>query len=230
MGITLRGTTWHFKRRVPKRYQSVETKSEIWKSLRTDSRNTAEAKAVQYWSETIAGWEAKLANRGEDAEARFRSAQKLAEIQGFPFQTATTLADGPLDQILERVEASRDSQGQFDAEIGAALLGAVKEPDLMLSGLVERAEKLAKYDNRYKNPEQMRLWRNPRKRAVANLIEAIGGDRPVVQVSSLEARLHRKFWKQKISKEGLSNNTANKDFNYLSGMLSRFYDDLDYED
>ncbi|MDT8329210.1 MAG: hypothetical protein RQ750_17880, partial [Roseovarius sp.] len=67
-------------------------------------------------------------------------------------------------------------------------------------------------------------------RAVKNLIAAVGKDIEVASVGAPKARVHKKWWEARIKREGQSADTANKDFNYLSGMLSRFYDDLEHED
>ena len=81
----------------------------------------------------------------------------------------------------------------------------------MLSGLVEDVEEISKLENRFKSTQQVRLWRNDRKRSVANLIAAIGGDRPVAQIGPAEARVHRKWWKARLAAENLKTESANKD-------------------
>ncbi|QCO55011.1 integrase [Pseudorhodobacter turbinis] len=226
----LRGKTWYLKRRVPKRYAVVEPRSEIWESLKTDSYSVAMQKSAGVWNAYIEGWEARLAGRNGDAAERFRAAQQLAAMRGFQFLSVDKLETAPLEEILERVESAQRADGTPDEVVASAVLGTVEEPRLLLSGLIEHVETLAEHDNRYKNKEQMRLWRSPRQRAVNNLISAIGGDIAVASVGSAEARKHKKWWQARIAKEGQSADTANKDFNYMSGMLSRFYDDLDHED
>ncbi len=39
--LTKRGSTWHLRMRVPKRYSAVELRGEIHRSLRTDSEREA---------------------------------------------------------------------------------------------------------------------------------------------------------------------------------------------
>ncbi|WP_299923821.1 DUF6538 domain-containing protein [uncultured Pelagimonas sp.] len=229
LSIIQRGKTWYLKKRVPVRFRDVETRKLIWASLKTDSRCVAATKASQVWAHYIAGWEAQLSGRGDDNAAHFRSAQNLAQTMGYSLTQTATLSAAPLEEILERVEASQDQNGELVPETAAVLLGAVEQPQLMLSKFASHDEHLSAHTNRFKNTEQMRLWRNPRKRAIANLMAAIGGDLPVTELSAKHAQKHRKFWKDKCAKENVNVSTANKDFNYISGMLKRFYEDLEVE-
>ena len=228
--ILLRGRTWYLKRRVPKRYASVEPRPVLWESLKTDSKSVALGKAERVWAGYIEGWEALLSGRDGEAEARFRAAQDLASMRGFSFLPAAQVAERPLQEVLARVESARAPNGQPDPVVAAGVLGGAEEPRLMLSELVARDETISAHDNRFKSAQQMRLWRNPRKRAVANLIAALGGDRPVVEVGAAEARQHKRWWQARIAEEGQSAQTVNKDFNYLAGMFARFYDDFDHPD
>ncbi|PZX06810.1 DUF6538 domain-containing protein [Celeribacter halophilus] len=226
----LRGTTWYLKRRVPKRYASVEPRSVVWASLKTDSYSVALQKSAGVWLSYIEGWEALLAGRDGDAAEKFRAAQQMATVRGFQFLSIDQVERAPLEDVLRRVEATRGADGAPDEVVAAALLGAVEDPKLRLSDLVDHVEQLSAYDNRFKNREQMRLWRSPRLRAVNNLISALGQDMAVIDVGSAEARKHKSWWQARRAKEGQSAETANKDFAYMAGMLARFYEDLEDDD
>ncbi|WP_417239468.1 DUF6538 domain-containing protein [Celeribacter halophilus] len=226
----LRGSTWYLKRRVPKRYATVEPRSVVWASLKTDSYSVALQKSAGVWLSYIEGWEALLAGRDGNAAEKFRAAQQLATVRGFQFLSIDQVEQAPLEDVLRRVEATRGADGAPDEVVAAALLGAVDEPKLRLSGLVDHVEQLSAYDNRFKNREQMRLWRSPRLRAVNNLISALGQDMAVIDVGSAEARKHKSWWQARRAKEGQSAETANKDFAYMAGMLARFYEDLEDDD
>ncbi len=187
-------------------------------------------KLAGVWASYIDGWEALLAGQDGNATEKFRAAQQLADIRGFPFLSIGQVEQAPLEDVLQRVEATRGADGAPDEVAAAALLGTVEVPKLRLSGLVDHVEQLSAYDNRFKNREQMRLWRSPRLRAVNNLISALGRDVPVIEVGSTEACKHKRWWQDRRAKEGQSAETANKDFAYMAGMLARFYEDLEYED
>ncbi|SFL21776.1 hypothetical protein SAMN04488004_110152 [Loktanella salsilacus] len=228
--LILRGKTYYLKRRVPSRYAEVEPRPVIWESLKTDSRTIAGQKLERVWSGYLDGWEAKLAGRDGDAEARFRAARNLAATRGYAFLTAEAVSTLPLAELLARVESTQIKIGLPEPETALAVLGGVEEPGLLLSDLVAHIEEISAHENRFKSTQQMRLWRNDRKRSVANLITALGGDRSVAQIGAAEARVHRKWWKARLVTEKLKIDSANKDLTYMSGMLRRYYDHLEHPD
>ncbi|MBU2868974.1 DUF6538 domain-containing protein [Pacificibacter marinus] len=146
----LRGTTWYLKRRVPKRYASVEPRPVVWHSLKTDSYGVALQKMAGVWLSYIEGWEACLAGRDGDAAEKFRAAQQLAALRGFQFLSIDSVTQAPLDEVLRRVEATQTADGVPDEVIASALLGVVEAPQLRLSDLVGHVETLAAHDNRFK--------------------------------------------------------------------------------
>lgn len=224
-GLNKRGQTWHLRMRVPKRYQQVAGRSEIHRSLETDSERRARELLPDVEAKLLAELEA-LAVMKElpDQADAYRAAQKIAQARGFTYRPLSDLVQAPLDEILERVEAANAETGN---EVTKALLGAVDEPALHLSGLVDEVERLAKHDNRFKSENQMRLWRNPRKRAAANLQAALGGrDVLVSEIDHAAALKHKAWWQKKIAAENHSLETANKDFANMGGMLRRYYEGI----
>ena len=61
MSIFMRGGLYQLRRRVPRRYRSVEPRGTIWVSLHTDSETIARSKADRAWSQLTEAWEARLA-------------------------------------------------------------------------------------------------------------------------------------------------------------------------
>ncbi len=224
-GLIKRGKTWHLRMRVPKRYLSVIERKEIHRSLETDSERRARELLPDIVAKIIAELDAiqVIKEHPEDATA-YRAAQSIAQARGFPYRPIADLFDAPLEQVLERIEAAGGSPSK---EIAVALLGGVEEPALRLSDLVAEVERIAAHENRYKSENQMRLWRNPRKRTVTNLMTALGGnDLLVAEIHHSHALKHKAWWQRKITTEKLSLETANKDFANMAGLLRRYYEDI----
>lgn len=224
-GLIKRGTTWHLRMRVPKRYLAVAGRNEIHRSLETDSERRARELLPDVKAKLLAELDQMtvIKERPEEADA-YRAAQKIAQARGFAYRPLSDLLEAPLEDVLERVEAS---SADPTTETAKALLGAVEEPALRLSGLVEEVERIAAHDNRYKSENQMRLWRNPRKRAAANLQAALGGkDVLVSEIDHAAALKHRAWWQKKIAAENLSVESAKKDFANMAGMLRRYYESI----
>lgn len=211
--------------RVPRRYGRIEPRSEIHRSLRTDSEREARARLPAAEAAILAELDARLSmGQPQQPSDVFSAAVALAGTRGFAYHTAKDLANGPLEEILERLDAIKSAD---TPEMKQALLGGVDEPQLMLSQLVETVEKLCAQDNRYKSASQMRLWRNPRLRAANNLQAALGGDRPVLSIGGAEARKHKAWWKERIKTEGHKAETAKKDFSNMASMLAHYYESLE---
>ena len=224
-GLIKRGGTWHLRMRVPKRYLAVAGRTEIHRSLATDSERRARELLPDVEAKLLAELdEMTVINQHPSDASAYRAAQKIAQARGFAYRPLSDLLEAPLDDILGRVEAASADPA---SETAKALLGAIDEPALMLSGLVDEVESLAAHDNRYKSENQLRLWRNPRKRAVANLMTALGGkDVFVSEIDHAAALKHKAWWQKKSTAEGLSIESANKDFANMAGMLRRYYEGI----
>ncbi|MEJ1999323.1 MAG: hypothetical protein P8X76_14610, partial [Maritimibacter sp.] len=164
-GLIKRGETWHLRMRVPKRYLDVAGRSEIHRSLHTQSKREAEDLRPGYKAQILEELEQLATIQAHPSEAdTYLAAQKIVEARNFSYRPISELLKAPLEEVTSRVEAASVHPS---SEATKALLGAFEKPALRLSKLVDEVERIAENDNRYKSENQMRLWRNPRKRAAA---------------------------------------------------------------
>lgn len=218
MKVTLRGSNYYIRRRVPQRFAHIEPRTTVWVSLHTDSEILAKTKAAAAWAEMIEAWEAKLAGLSEDAELRFEAAKQLAQTRGFRYLPAARVATLPTEAILERVEAVAEARGQPDRQEAAALLGGVPEPTLTVQGALDVYWSLAKDKTFGKSEDQLRRWRNPRIKAIRNFVDVVG-DKPIEEISADDMLDFRQWWIERIERDGVTPNSANKDFIHLSSVL-----------
>ena len=132
-GLSKRGSTWHLVRRVPTDFHDVEPRPVVTLCLKTDSKKLAAGKAAQVWDNLLEGWQALKDGRSAEADVRFKAAQRICAHQGFQYLPVAQVADLPLVDLLKRVEAAIQSNGHVDANVAAATLGTVSEPQLLLS-------------------------------------------------------------------------------------------------
>lgn len=224
-GLIKRGKTWHLRMRVPKRYLVVAGRKEIHRSLETDSERRARELLPDVKAKILAElYEMTIIKEHPNEASAYRAAQKIAQARGFLYRPLSDLLEAPLDELLGRIETASADQSTETVKV---LLGGVDEPALRLSQLVEVVERIAEHENRYKSENQMRLWRNPRKRTVANLMAALGGKNPLItDIDHAAALKHKAWWQKKITAEKLSLETANKDFANMAGLLRRYYEDI----
>lgn len=226
-GLHKRNGTWHLRMRVPRRYLDVAGRSEIHRSLRTDSERRARELQPAAEAQILKDLEAMRALTPEmsDTVDQLAAASHIAANEGFLYRPVAELVTAPLDELLGRFAAVERHQG--DPKVAKAVLGGVEQTGLRLSQFAAADEQLAAFDNRFKNPNQMRVWRNAKIRAATNLRAALdGADILVEDIDHAVALRHRAWWKRKVAAEGLAIESANKEFANLAGMLRRYYENI----
>ncbi len=223
MQLMLRGHVWHLRRRVPARFAAVESRREVWVSLKTDSRQQAAGKAPAVWEALVAGWEARLAGQSEDGAARLEAARAIAARHGLTYRPISDVGDLPLEALLARVEALQRPDGSVNAGAAPAVLGTVEVPSMTVSEALEAYWRLTPDRIRGKSDDQVRRWRNPRKKAVRNFIGVVG-DRPVAGLTRADFLDFRSWWLERIAEENLTPNSANKDLIHLADVLKSVND------
>ncbi|UPT67640.1 MAG: hypothetical protein M0D57_02930 [Sphingobacteriales bacterium JAD_PAG50586_3] len=76
-----------------------------------------------------------------------------------------------------------------------------------------------------KSPNQVRKWRLPRKRAINNFIKCIG-NKPITQITRDDTLKFRDWWIERIEKENLVTDSANKDIVNVKNILELVSDNL----
>lgn len=220
MKVIKRGSTYQLRRRVPRRYRSVEPRETIWISLHTDSEKRAREKATAAWAQLEQAWEARLAGDTQDAERRFQAVQELAEARGYRYLDAGRVAKLPLSELLNRVEDATDRQGEPDPKEAAALLGGVAKPEITVSRALDLFWGFAKDQTLGKSETQRRKWENPHKKAIGNFIAVIG-DKPLAEIDADDTLAFREWWMDRLETEGLNPSSANKDLIHLGKVLKQ---------
>jgi integrase len=218
MNIMKRGNTFHLRKRVPRRYQSVEERESVWVSLHTDSESIAKTKAPIAWQHLVEAWEARMAGDTADAERRFEAAKELAAVRGFRYLPVAKVAELPREEVLARIEAARGRDGEPDLREAAAVLGAVPEPQITVTRALDLYWGLAADKTIGKSKDQMRRWKNPRTKAVRNFV-AVVGDKALLDITTDDMLDFRDWWMDKLELDGLTPNSANKDLIHLSDVL-----------
>ncbi|MEY8119432.1 DUF6538 domain-containing protein [Falsihalocynthiibacter sp. BN13B15] len=215
-----RNGIYSMRKRVPIRYRQVEERKMIRYSLNTDSRQIAEEKARKVWDYLIATWELRLEGDSDSAERRYQAAINIAKSKGFTYLTALQVVQLPLEEVLKRIEAATDKSGKINETELAALAGTVDPPALTLSGALDAYWPMARDMVQGKSDLQIRHWRNPRMKAFKNFIDIVG-DLELEQITPDTMNEFRSWWMDRIEGEGVTPNSANKDFTYLTSILRK---------
>ncbi|WP_330696788.1 site-specific integrase [Fontisubflavum oceani] len=136
----------------------------------------------------------------------------IADKRGFRYKTVDAVSQLPVADLLKRVEAVSSPK---DAP---ALLGTVDVPHVKLSEALEMYCGFTKDKLRQKSPDQIRRWKNPRKKAVRNFIDLLG-DKKIHNITRDDMLDFREWWYDRIEGEELTANSGNKDFTHLGQVL-----------
>lgn len=218
MAILKRGKTYHLRRRVPRRYHSIESRAIIWISLHTDSETIARSKADKAWSQLTEAWEARLAGHAEDAASRYAAVQELARVRGFRYLDIESVARLPVKQLVERIEAVPEAGGQPDTLEASALLGTSRKPEISLKQALEIYWGLSRDKVIGKSTDQLRRWKNPRIKAVGNFIQIVG-NKPIDCITRDDMLDFRQHWLDRMEAGEVTPNSANKDLIHLGTVL-----------
>lgn len=218
-----RGGIWHYRRRVPQDLADLDPRGEI--RLTTGSRDHATALviAAKINGELEAHWRllAEAAERGQSIDQvapRFEAAVRTARRLGLTYRPAAELAQAPIGELLSRIELLEQRGATKSAPLVAAVLGGVEKPKLTLSQLFAAYEKLAGDRLIGKSEDQVRKWRNPRLKAIGNLIDLVG-DKVIADIDRDDALDFRSWWLDRVRDDGYDQGSANKDLGYIASMM-----------
>lgn len=226
---------WYLVRRVPKEFEHLDKREIVRVSteiaVADDPRGIrATQKVKQLSAELDAYWRGMRDGKEAEARDRYDNAVARARKLGIPYQTNQELADGPLELILKRIDTLVEAKALDDEGAVAAVMGGEEKPAIRLDGLVDAYAKIIKTTLDKKSDNQRRKWRNPKIRAVDNLMKSIQAanpdlskddvNKPITKLLRTDATTFRLWWQSRIENEGLEIDTANKDIGHISKMLT----------
>lgn len=222
MGIKSRSKNGNLEltKRVPKKYWAVETRRAIWITLNTDSKTEAEERAKTAWNALIQEWEARLNGTSQEPEKRWEASRDLADAKGFAYLDAEELLRGPIDKLLERVEAITGSGNKNRLQEASALLGTTPAPKITVKRALELYWELTEHETHGKSSDQIRRMKNPVLKAFKNFVDVVG-DKPVSDITRDDMLNFRDWWGARVHAGECSSSTANKDFTHFSKVLKR---------
>ncbi|MCG7492400.1 site-specific integrase [Thalassobius sp. Cn5-15] len=213
--LQLRGKTWWIRWHVPKRFKSVETRKEIFFSLKTGDEEVAQLRAATAKKRTVAMWEARLSGENPDFEAVVKYCQTL----GFTYRPVAEVSD---EEFIARFKAIEDVK---DAATADAVLGTVKPPQMKVSGLADWYDEHTAYKRKKKNKEQNRIWKSPFNLCIKRFQEACG-DMEVLTIDRKDAVKFRDNLKEMVAAGSIQADTANKSLGSIKTMMKYYLLDL----
>lgn len=215
---------FYYNRRVPNELRGLDPRNVVRVSLKTQSRDQAQRKAVVLNDQIESYWQTLLDNEVRHDDRRFARTVRIARQMGFSYQPMARIAALPIEELLERILALRDgTPRQVEA-----LLGGRPEPDLTVKAALEKFWGFAKERTINKTPDQIRKWKNPRIKAIENFVSVVG-NKDLKAITREDILVFRDWWLGRIQGEGKNPGSANKDFIHLKNTLETVSDNMKLE-
>lgn len=235
--LRARGGKWQYVRRVPQHVVPFLGRSRIECSLKTSSLETARIRRDAMEEADDRHWSALLAQTpAEAAEARYKADRARCLALGYTFKSLDHLVHAaPLEEATERVlmlDGSGEGRFSIDAD---AVLGTAPRPSPPISKALEIYFRDVAPDRlRTKSPQQQRVYKKVKQRAVNNFIAVIG-DKAVDQITREDAQAFFAWWQRRITGAAdkgakLSPNSGNRDVGNLRKLLDDHYGHIGEED
>lgn len=212
--IHQRGEWWHYRRKVPKVIAHLDIREEVNVTLGTKDKKQAMIKAEIYSTHFENYWRSlNETDTTQIKKQKYQAAVALAKAHGFAYKTTAQIATASLNELVERLQVSDKNMAQTEA-----VLGAVEQPQIMLSECIDKywdytADRLGQ-----KTERQVRKWKNPRRLAMNNFIKEVG-DKDLQQVSREDVLKFRTWWMQAIKDRGVNGDTGNKKLMYVKDII-----------
>ena len=173
-----RSGAWVLKRNVPVCYQPLEVRKQIWKVMASKTEAGAQKEAEAFWRTCLAEWQRVLQEQDVPWENRFRQAELVAKAHGFRYLPVKQVAALPLDELMERVEATVKSKdgvsSKPDPALAIAFLGLVSKTPLISALYAAYRRTEGPIFALHKSPSQIKRWRSADWKAVRSLIDHVG--------------------------------------------------------
>ncbi len=222
--LILRNGIWHYKRRVPKRAASIDHRGTV--RLSTEQREHDLDKAIivrdRINQANMEFWSTASIDRGAALSA-YEVNVKRALALGFQYVPAKDLANGALADLAGRL-AALERSGLYHSEAATAAVlggGEVAGAALPLSQVLKQHELHNSDQLRTKSKDQLRKWRNPKKRALRNVGMVLGNqDIDLFSITRTQALEFRQWWMDRMQSGEVKTQTANKELSNLVALFN----------
>ena len=221
--LTRRNGSWHFARRVPTEFTHLDRRGVVRHSTKiriaSDRAAVRASRVAERFNSGLEQYWRSLADKdSKDGVNSYNEARRRARQLGFDYVENAQLVAAPTAEQLARLETLVANDLVNDKEAREAVLGLKKKPVFKVSKIFEEYEVETKDQILDLSPDQLRIWRNARKRVVNSFVGVVG-DKLITELTIEDAIDFRNFWRDRVVQEGIAAKTANREIGQLSGMI-----------
>lgn len=244
--LKIRGSTYHYYRRVPKRYEALDPRGTIRFSLKTSSLDVARMRRDsfaeaddEYWASlSIMAVEAPNNTLERTAMAkRYAAASVRAIALGFTYKPVTELAiPDNIEDVVERLMSLKTGEeGRVERRETEAILGGVESPNTTVSEALEvYFDEIAIDDQLGKSERQVYQWKKVKRLSASYFIDVIG-DLPLVDITRDHALKYQRWWKDRMispskGEKPVSPNTVNRHIGNMRVLYRSYFTHIGEEE
>lgn len=218
---------WHYVRRVPSRFASIDTRGMIRQALKTQSLETARRRRDDMEAADVLYWQSLTSDGPDFAQRRYDAAVQRALALSLIYAPAERLAaTASTAELVERVALARGAA----APVVEAALGTVDEPALTVTQAFDvYLDEIAPNELRGKSKGQRDAWTKVKRRAVNNF-KTVVGDKALGDITREDARKFYLWWLGRIEgPDALSGSAGNRDLGNMRKIYRDYFQYLGQE-
>lgn len=222
-----RDKIWWFRMRCPRKYRSICDQEFLTQSLGTDSKTEAEELVPIIKKQFLAELDARLAGEAPElSREAYHSTLALAKTHNIKLKSMKELVDGPVRDIVERIERLQQMKPTTASALFAVQLGGFQLPTTTITELARDMSTLRPDEVAMKNERQVRVWKAKWVRAAEAFVAAVGKDKAISDIDQQDAFDTRRWWQNKlIGEERITSEYANKHLGYMRTMIDIYFAD-----
>lgn len=221
-----RGKHYHFRRRIPIQYERFFHRDFIQLPLETTDRQIAEQRAISL-NQTLEDYLSSLPFSHEhQGVVGFKRAYDICREFGFQYLPMNEiLRNSTSEEIVQRILLA----DTVDDNTARVLLGGSGAAALKIDEVKDTFIQHLKDDLHGYSGSQLRKWEAPKLKAIKNFEAVLGSTFDLRQITRQDVLSFRSWWVERIERENLTANSANKDFGVIKKLLHFVSDNHDLD-
>ena len=228
-----RGYRWYYVRRVPSRYQVIDTRRTIKVALHTDSliiareRRDVMMDADEHFWETTLAKQTRVQPEETPEMCRYRSARRRALAVGFEFKPLNKIEHIQSSEALLARLKHMEGKEQDTREV-EAVMGTIDRPkDTIREAFKLYCDKLSIGETSRKSPEQIVRWKATKTRAVEHFV-ALCGNLAMDELNRKHGRQFYDWWGERLRPDSTKDrtyrpNSANRELGNLRQLFREYW-------
>lgn len=214
--LILRNGWFFYDRRVPTLFTEYDNRDRVRLSLNTKCPKIAQKRMMAINDNIERYWDNLCKSKETHSRAKFKQLVKTAKEFGYAYVPAFKIPELPIEEIIGRLLTTNQFIQKED--MVKSIVGSNDSPKILLSEALDLYWDYSKPQIIDKNPNQIRKWKNPRKKAISNLIR-LAGNIPINELTNKHLVKLRDYWLERMYKEGIRTSSANKDFVHIKSII-----------